>query len=58
MTDGAEGPYIMWIDYGLEGWSPQSFQTLREAVCVRPIGGDCVITHIIEREVIQIEIQR
>jgi hypothetical protein len=25
-------PYILWQDYGCEGWSPQEFRTIREAL--------------------------
>jgi len=27
-----EGPYIVWFDYGYEGWRPYSYKTLREAL--------------------------
>ncbi len=27
-----KGPYILWIDYGCEGWAPLSFDSLSEAL--------------------------
>ena len=29
---GAQGPYIIWLDGGCEGWHPTSCDTLTEAV--------------------------
>lgn len=26
------GPYVVWTDYGCEGWHPTSYPSLREAV--------------------------
>lgn len=26
------GPYILWVDYGYEGWKPQSFNSIEEAL--------------------------
>lgn len=27
-----DGPYIRWLDYGYEGWHPDSYDTLAEAL--------------------------
>lgn len=27
------GPYIVWENYGVEGWHPKSYKTLAEALC-------------------------
>lgn len=32
MNYDAHGTYVIWIDYGVEGWKPHSFDTVREAL--------------------------
>lgn len=32
MAQELEGPYIVWDDYGCEGWKPTSYKTLAEAL--------------------------
>lgn len=27
-----EGPYIVWVNYGYNGWSPTSYATIQEAI--------------------------
>lgn len=31
-ADIIKGPFILWMDYGCEGWQPTSFATLKEAL--------------------------
>jgi hypothetical protein len=26
------GPYILWLDYGCEGWQPRSYPSIRAAL--------------------------
>jgi hypothetical protein len=26
------GPYILWLDYGTEGWQPRSYPSIRAAL--------------------------
>lgn len=52
------GPYILWVDYGTEGWKPRSFDTAQEAIeeiltgaC---IGGEpVVLTKLLKVEVVE-----
>lgn len=37
------GPYIVWQNYGCEGWSPTSYKTLAEAICT-PRSYDWILT--------------
>lgn len=30
--DDISGPYIVWEDFGLEGWKPVSYDTAKEAL--------------------------
>lgn len=32
MSNDVLGPYIVWVDYGYEGWSPTSFATKQEVL--------------------------
>lgn len=38
------GPYIVWIDYGCEGWLPTSYPTLKEALLADKYGSKFVVT--------------
>lgn len=49
--DTANGPFILWADYGCEGWKPRSFETLAEAVMARRYGEDFVITKLVHIDV-------
>jgi hypothetical protein len=40
----AEGPIILWLDYGYEGWKPYSFDSVADALHVSKFGNDFVIT--------------
>lgn len=28
-----DGPYIVWENYGVEGWRPKSYSNLADALC-------------------------
>ena len=30
--ENIKGPFILWVDYGYEGWKPRSFNTIKEAL--------------------------
>ena len=51
----ADGPYIVWEDYGYEGWQPRSFPTLKAAVKDDRFSSDFVITKRVEFDVKEIE---
>lgn len=42
----ADGPYIVWRDYGCEGWSPRSYDTAAAALADKDSGS--VITRVVE----------
>jgi hypothetical protein len=44
MTESKPYPYILWINYGSEGWKPDYFNTLREALLAPKFGSEFVIT--------------
>jgi len=51
--DDTSGPYILWTDYGCEGWQPSSFDTAEEAVREILIGGfgnPVVLTKLVNLE--------
>ena len=42
-----KGPYILWTDYGSEGWSPRSYDTqedMAKAILDYPTGSPVVAT--------------
>lgn len=49
MTDNwnADGPIVVWSDYGHEGWSPRSYQTVLDAIAAGFTYGS-IITQRIE----------
>lgn len=53
-NDDAVGPVIVWENYGVEGWRPQSFKTIKEALLQSPrYQTDFVITRKIDFEVLE-----
>jgi len=36
--------YIVWVNYGCEGWSPTGYSTLEEAIKHESYGAEKVIT--------------
>jgi hypothetical protein len=48
-----KGPFIRWLDYGVEGWSPDSFPTLRAAIDADSYGRPIIITRRVEYDVIE-----
>jgi hypothetical protein len=51
MTYDPTGPFVVWQNYGYDGWQPRSFQTLREAVLADRHGTEFVVTRIVEFEI-------
>lgn len=48
------GPYIVWVNNGLEGWAPRSYDTLREAINDDSgFGGEKVITKRVEYQIVE-----
>jgi hypothetical protein len=49
----AKGPYVVWRDYGCEGWSPRSYDTAAEALDAKESGD--VITRVVEFKEVEVE---
>ena len=50
--------YIVWINFGYEGWSPAEFETLKEAVeygTKNNYGSDFKITKKVEYSIKEVE---
>ena len=54
--DSVDGPYIVWENYGCEGWQPKSYATLKEALCAQRYQSDWVITKTCEFDVTDKEV--
>ena len=39
-----DGPYILWQNYGYEGWQPKSFLTLEDALLAEKYSTEFIIT--------------
>lgn len=46
-----KGPVILWISYGSEGWQPNSFDTVKEALEAERYTTQFVITRVVDYEV-------
>ena len=43
--------YILWVNYGTEGWGWQDFDTLKEALESEKFGHDWTITKRVDYEI-------
>ena len=48
---GTDGPIILWLDYGCEGWKPTSYTSIREALEAQKYGSNYRITRLVTYEV-------
>ena len=44
MKDELKKPWIVWVDFGYEGWNPNGYDTIQEAVKHESYGSPKVIT--------------
>lgn len=51
--DPACGPYILWLDYGCEGWKPESFPTLKQALSANRYSSNFVVTKLLDFDVVE-----
>lgn len=51
MAHDVEGPFIVWENYGYEGWQPKSYPTLTEALTTPRYNSEFVITKPIKVDV-------
>ncbi len=42
------GPFIMWLNYGYDGWAPHSYDTLKDALEGDRHGEEFVITQLVQ----------
>jgi len=49
--DDANGPIILWLDYGCEGWKPTSFDTVKEALEADRYSADFRVTRLVDYQV-------
>lgn len=47
----ADGPVVVWLDYGCEGWRPSSYDTVKEALLGERYGNRFVVTRVVKFEV-------
>ena len=51
-SDNIKGPYIVWKDYGYDGWKPESYDTLEEAVERKSYGYETgVVTRLVNYKI-------
>lgn len=49
-----EAEYIAWVYYGYEGWSPNPYKTLKEAIEHESYGSKKIITHgLVNYEIVE-----
>ena len=46
-----EGPYVVWENYGCEGWQPKSYTDLREALTAQRFNSEFVVTKVVDYEI-------
>ena len=51
MRHDANGPVIRWVNYGCEGWQPQSFDTVKQALEEDRFGAEMRITRPVVYEI-------
>lgn len=54
MAETLKGPYIVWQNYGTDGWSPTEFSTLKEALMATKYVS-FVVTKLVEFDVIELD---
>jgi hypothetical protein len=53
-AEAIRGPFIVWEDYGCEGWHPKSYDTLLEAVNAHSYQSTTIVTKTVKYEVTEI----
>ena len=51
--DNTSGPVIKWLDYGVEGWKPCSYDTIKEALEDHNYGNNFLITRLVDWDTIE-----
>jgi hypothetical protein len=49
--DETRGPFVVWQNYGCEGWAPTSYETLKEALLAHRYQTEWVVTKLVKFEV-------
>lgn len=58
MSADTAGPFLVWENYGCEGWAPKSYPTLKEALSAQRYNSEFVVTKRVEFDVIEAECPR
>ena len=45
--EDTKGPFIVWENYGYEGWQPKSYQTLKEALTGQKLTSEWTMTKLV-----------
>lgn len=53
--ESISGPFIVWEDYGCEGWQPKSYATLLEAVNAHSYQPTTIVTRTVKYEVTEVQ---
>lgn len=53
MSEGTEGPIIMWINYGSDGWKPTSYPSVRSALEADRFTSQFIITKPLAYDVVE-----
>jgi hypothetical protein len=48
-----KGPYIVWQDWGYDGWSPTSYNTLKDALSASRMTSRFVLTKVVDVDVVE-----
>jgi len=48
-----KGPFIVWENYGYEGWQPKSYPTLKAALSAQRYNSEFVVTKAVDFDVIE-----
>lgn len=47
-------PIIIWVNYGVEGWKPKSYPSLRQALVDTRYSSDFVVTRLVQFDVVEV----
>jgi hypothetical protein len=47
------GPYIVWENYGNEGWHPKSYENIKTALVAQRFNSQFVVTKLVDYEVVE-----
>ncbi len=48
MSKRPTGPYIVWINYGYDGWAPYDYETVEDALKHKASGDEWILTRTVK----------